>query len=68
MSFSEWKEVKLGDVISFKNGKKRPDEKGDIPIYGGNGILGYTNMYNNEDVVAYCGSVYYEPVKCWMSK
>jgi type I restriction enzyme S subunit len=73
MSFSNWQEVKLVDVINFKNGRKKPDEDGDIPIYGGNGILGYTNNFNNENVVvigrvgAYCGSVYYEPGECWIS-
>jgi type I restriction enzyme S subunit len=73
MSFSEWKNVKLSDVIIFKNGRKKPDDDGDIPIYGGNGILGYTNKFNSENVViigrvgAFCGSVYYEPGKCWIS-
>ena len=69
----EMKTVNLGEIISFKNGKKRPSEEGHIPVYGGNGILGYTsaNNYNNciaiGRVGAYCGSVYYEPQKCWIS-
>ena len=73
MSSNDWQKVKLSNVINFKNGRKKPDKDGDIPIYGGNGILGYTNNYNNEEVVvigrvgAYCGSVYYEPGKCWIS-
>ncbi|MGE4283370.1 MAG: restriction endonuclease subunit S [Clostridia bacterium] len=73
MSFSEWEKVKLGDVIRFKNGRKKPDEDGDIPIYGGNGVLGFTNNFNNENAVvigrvgAYCGSVFYENGKCWIS-
>lgn len=64
---------KLSDFINFKNGKKKPIEYGDIPIYGGNGILGYTNKSNNDSCVvigrvgAYCGSVYYEANKCWIS-
>lgn len=64
---------KLSDFISFKNGKKRPIEEGTIPVYGGNGVLGYTNMFNNQNCVvigrvgAYCGSVYYECNKCWIS-
>ena len=33
--------VLLGDIISFKNGKKKPSTEGSIPIYGGNGVLGY---------------------------
>ena len=39
----ELKKVNLGDIITFKNGKKKPAEEGTIPIYGGNGILGYTD-------------------------
>ena len=43
---SEWKEWKLADVLAFGNEKVRPFEEGNIPIYGGNGILGYGNDYN----------------------
>lgn len=70
---SDFQNVSLGDVITFKNGKKRPKEEGIIPVYGGNGILGYTNDNNHEDCViigrvgAFCGSVYYESQKCWVS-
>lgn len=67
------KTVSLESVIDFKNGKIAPKEKGDIPIYGGNGILGYTNKYNYENILiigrvgAYCGSVHIEKRKCWVS-
>lgn len=71
---SEWKEIRLGEVLSFGNGKVRPNEEGDIPIYGGNGILGYCNRYNYQEetivigrVGAYCGSVYYEDKPIWIS-
>ena len=73
---SGWKEYKLGDKAEFKNGKSRPSETetGTIPIYGGNGILGYTDMANcqGETVVigrvgAYCGSVFYENKAIWVS-
>lgn len=70
----EWKEYKLGDIISLGNGKIRPKETGNIPIYGGNGILGYCNSsnYDGETVIigrvgAYCGSVYYENRPIWIS-
>lgn len=64
----------LKDIIEFKNGKKKPSSKGNIPIYGGNGILDYTDQ-NNQDgesliigrVGAYCGSVYSHCGKCWIS-
>ena len=57
----------------FSNGKKRPTKEGEYPVYGGNGILGYANDYNMENgiivgrVGAYCGSVYLEKGKCWVS-
>lgn len=63
----------LSEYANFKNGKKRPDEEGMYPVYGGNGILGYASSYNMERGViigrvgAYCGSVYYESRKCWVS-
>lgn len=70
----EWKEYKLGDIISLGNGKVRPKDIGDIPVYGGNGILGYCNSsnYDGEIIVigrvgAYCGSVYYENRPIWIS-
>ena len=43
-----WCDTKLGEVLIFKNGKKRPSENGEIPVYGGNGILGFSNLANNE--------------------
>jgi len=70
---SEWTTVQLSDFIQFKNGKKRPAGTGSIPVYGGNGILDYTNVSNQENSIivgrvgAYCGSVYYEPVQHWVS-
>ena len=71
-----WKECRLGDVAEFKNGKSRPSEivNGTIPIYGGNGILGYTDTFNyqGETVIvgrvgAYCGSVFFENKPIWVS-
>jgi type I restriction enzyme S subunit len=64
---SEWKTYQLGDLIDLKSGKSRPKEIGEYPVYGGNGILDYTNQFNVSDetiiigrVGAYCGSVYFE--------
>ncbi|OJF75876.1 MAG: hypothetical protein BKP49_10485 [Treponema sp. CETP13] len=71
---NEWKEVQLGEVLEFGNGKKRPASTGLIPVYGGNGILDYTKESNYQDetivigrVGAYCGSVYYENKPIWLS-
>ena len=69
----DWKKCKLSDLMIFKNGKKRPKSIGTIPVYGGNGILEFTNDFNNQNCIiigrvgAYCGSVYREPSKCWVS-
>lgn len=71
---SEWKEVELSELINFGNGKKKPESEGNIPIYGGNGILGFSadSNYENETIIigrvgAYCGSVYYENKPIWVS-
>lgn len=64
---------KLEDLIQFSNGKKRPDSEGDIPVYGGNGVLSYTDKSNAENCViigrvgAYCGSLYLSIGQCWIS-
>ena len=48
---SEWKENKLGDVITFQRGHDLPKDKmadGNIPVAGSNGIIGYHNKYTLE--------------------
>ncbi len=63
----------LMEYANFSNGKKRPKNEGNYPVYGGNGILGYTDDYNMENCIiigrvgVYCGSVYLEREKCWVS-
>lgn len=65
--------IKLSEVMSFGNGKSRPKTDGIIPVYGGNGILSYTDQHNVKNAVligrvgAYCGSVYLERGICWVS-
>ncbi|MWP46679.1 restriction endonuclease subunit S [Gilliamella sp. Pas-s27] len=57
----------------FSNGKSTDKNNGNIPIYGGNGILGYTSKSNFSNILiigrvgAYCGSVHIEPNDCWVS-
>lgn len=64
---------KLGELMTFGNGKSRPKTDGPIPVYGGNGVLSYTDHHNIENAVligrvgAYCGSVYLERGICWVS-
>lgn len=66
----------MGDLASFHNGKKRPDDiiGENNPIYGGNGILGYSDKSNYEGttviigrVGAYCGSLYIDHRPVWIS-
>ena len=65
--------IKLGYVIDFKNGKSVKKSDGIIPIYGGNGILGYTDKSNFSHTIvvgrvgAYCGSIHVEENSCWVS-
>lgn len=70
----EWEEGTLSYFADFYNGKTRPNELGTFPIYGGNGILGFTNKSNftGKSIIigrvgAYCGSVYYENKEIWVS-
>ena len=64
---------KLSELMSFGNGISRPKTDGAIPVYGGNGVLSYTDQHNIENVIligrvgAYCGSVYLEQGICWVS-
>lgn len=71
---SEWKEFKLAQFIEFGNGKERPKTQGSIPVFGGNGVLGYCDRFNYDGqtiiigrVGAYCGSVYYQETPIWVS-
>lgn len=63
----------LQKMIDFSNGKKRPETLGNIPVYGGNGILAYTDQTNSENCViigrvgAYCGNTFLCLGKCWTS-
>lgn len=74
MSFDGFTNVFLADVLDLKNGKSRPKNIGQYPVYGGNGILGYADDFNvdGETVIigrvgAYCGATYYENRPCWIS-
>ncbi len=52
-NFPAWEEKKLGDVCEeFKAGKTITShdisEKGEYPVYGGNGLRGYYNEFNHD--------------------
>lgn len=49
----EWKKCSLSKVTQFGNGKRKPDGEGNIPIFGGNGVLGYgsESNYDGETII-----------------
>jgi len=72
----DWEVKELQRVAVFKNGKSSPirRDSGKFPVYGSNGILGFTDTANSEEntivigrVGAYCGSVYFSKTRCWVT-
>lgn len=66
----------LARWIRFRNGKEPPERKarGQIPVYGSNGIIGFSDESNVEGesivigrVGTYCGSAYYSSSSCWVT-
>lgn len=64
----------LGKVLNFYNGKAAIlSESGQYPVYGSNGIIGFSDKYKYEHSIiigrvgAYCGSINFERGKYWAS-
>ena len=63
----------LSDFALIRNGRVKPSNIGHIPVYGGNGIIDNVSISNYENVNiigrvgAYCGSVYYNTGKVWVT-
>ena len=63
----------LGEIAEFGNGKLTELCDGEYPVYGGNGIVGFTDDFNAENVIVIgrvgvnCGCLYLEPNKCWIN-
>ena len=73
---SGWREVRLGDVMSFANGTSSPERSADslYPVYGSNGIIGKSNEVNADAntivigrVGSYCGSLHFSNENCWIT-
>lgn len=76
----EWEVARLGEIcVTFKSGNtitsSNIDETGMYPVYGGNGLRGYTNKYTHEgDYVligrqgALCGNINYVSGKNYISE
>lgn len=74
MDSEKWRAVRLEEILDLRNGNSRPKSHGSYPIYGGNGILGFSDEFNvsGETIIigrfgAYCGATYYENEPCWIS-
>ena len=73
----EWEIKRLGECFRLKSGdmlSAKMMKKGDIPVYGGNGISGYHNQFNlqGENVIvgrvgALCGNVRLVDEKIWLT-
>ena len=73
---SGWREIRLGDVMSFANGTSSPERSADslYPVYGSNGIIGKSNEVNADAntivigrVGSYCGSLHFSNENCWIT-
>lgn len=48
---TEWKEYKLGEIVTFQRGHDLPKDKmidGSVPVAGSNGIIGFHNQFTKE--------------------
>jgi len=77
----EWEEKRLGEICTyFKSGEgitsKDISENGQYPVYGGNGLRGYTDKKYTHDGAyiligrqgALCGNINYVTGKCYISE
>ena len=76
-----WEATRLGDLVKLKSGLSRPKDiesqpnaELTVPVYGGNGILGYTSKKFSEKrllvigrVGAYCGCVHIAEAPNWIT-
>lgn len=71
-----WQKGNLGEIILFKNGKSSPKRKEEFiyPVYGSNGIIGFSENFNADENVtivgrvgSFCGSTYLSTKKCWVT-
>jgi len=77
----EWNEVEIGDIAKFSSGKSRPENTTkkrsavmNIPVYGGNGVLGYTDswLFDCKKIILgrvgeHCGCAHITEEESWIS-
>ncbi|MBR3577234.1 MAG: restriction endonuclease subunit S [Bacteroidales bacterium] len=68
-----WRWGKIEEIAEIKNGKNILPVKGDVPVYGGNGIVGYTDQPNAKGIVVIgrvgvnCGSLFLHQGECYVN-
>jgi type I restriction enzyme, S subunit len=72
-----YKKEKLKNLCKFSSGEFLPNtqqQKGNIPVFGGNGINGFHNksITKNPTIIigrvgAYCGSIHISKEQCWIT-
>lgn len=72
----KWEVVKLGEIFKLKSGNSLPKHtmiKGEYPVYGGNGIIGYHNNFMLSEPtisigrVGTTGTIYITKPNSWIS-
>lgn len=77
----QWEKVMLKEIMKLSSGKTRPNDyrsqecdQYPNPIFGGNGIIGYTNkkLIEHDSIIIgrvgqYCGSIFSSKKKCWVT-
>lgn len=73
---NNWKMMDLGVLAVFSNGRTSPTrlDSGEYPVYGANGIIGFSNQKNKKEnsivigrVGSYCGSLYFSDKESWVT-
>ncbi len=66
----------LGEHVNFSNGKTSPERalEGEFPVYGSNGLIGFSDLTNSPAhtsvigrVGSYCGSIHFSKEPCWVT-
>ncbi len=68
-----WRMGTIQDIADVKNGKSITPSEGDLPVYGGNGVVGSTDISNAKGVVVIgrvginCGSLFLHQGNCYVN-
>jgi type I restriction enzyme S subunit len=76
-----WKVVRIGELVKFSSGKTKPkdttigrDTLNNVPVYGGDGVLGYSSeaLFDNQLLILgrvgeYCRCAHITEKRCWVT-